>query len=70
MISMRVTMDQARAVTVEYIAHRLLTMKQYLNDTQIAKYKFMLNEFATLNEMDEVAKNFNQAWPTDVTWDQ
>jgi len=29
---------------------------------------FDKNKFATLNEIDEIAKKFSHAWPIDVTW--
>lgn len=69
MNTITLTKDQARLVTVEHIADTLILMKQYLDDTQIAKYKFMLNEFATLTELEEIAKRFDRAWPSDVQWD-
>lgn len=68
MNTITLTKDQARLVTVEHIADTLILMKQYLDDTQIAKYKFMLNEFATLVELEEIAKRFDRAWPSDVQW--
>lgn len=68
MNTITLTKDQARLVTVEHIADMLIIMKQYLDDTQIAKYKFMLNEFATLTELEEIAKRFDRAWPSDVQW--
>lgn len=68
MISIALTTDQTRKVTVDHIAHTLIIQKQYLNDTQIAKYKYMLGQFASLRELDEIAEKFNRAWPTDLLW--
>lgn len=68
MISIDLDREHCRIVTIKYITNTLIIQKQYLNDTQIAKYKFMLNEFATLCELDAIIEKFNRAWPTDVTW--
>ena len=68
MISIQLTQDQTRKVTVDHIADTLIIQKQYLDDSQIAKYKYMLGQFASLRELDEISEKFNRAWPTDVTW--
>lgn len=68
MNAITLTKDQARLVTIEHIADTLIAQKQCLDDIQIAKYKFMLNEFATLTELDDIAKRFDKAWPRDVQW--
>jgi hypothetical protein len=68
MITLELDKEQSRKVTVEHIADTLIIQKQYLDDTQIAKYKFMLNEFAILVELDNIADRFDRAWPTDVKW--
>lgn len=62
--------EQARTVTVNHITHTLIAMKQYLDDVQIAKYKFILCEFATLEELTSIASQFDQAWPTNTKWNQ
>ncbi len=68
MITVELDKEQSRKVTVEHIADTLIIQKQYLDDTQIAKYKFMLNEFASLIELDDIAERFDRAWPNDVKW--
>lgn len=60
--------EQARQVTVDHIASTMILMKQYMDDTQIAKYKFMLREFADLKELQSIAKRFDEAHPSDVKW--
>jgi len=69
MISITLTQDQSRKVTVDHIAYTLIIQKQYLDDSQIAKYKYMLGQFASLRELDEIAEKFDRAWPTDLTWE-
>lgn len=68
MITVELDKEQSRKVTIEHIADTLIIQKQYLDGTQIAKYKFMLNEFASLVELDDIADRFDRAWPTDVKW--
>lgn len=68
MLKIELDNEQCRKVTLEYIAHMLTIQKQYLNESQIAKYKFILNEFATLNELEEISKRFDNAWPRDILW--
>lgn len=68
MITVELDKEQSRKVTVEHIANTLIIQKQYLDDTQMAKYKFILNEFASLVELDNIAERFDRAWPTDVKW--
>lgn len=70
MTTVELDKEQSRKVTVEHIADTLIIQKQYLDDTQIAKYKFMLNEFASLIELDDIAERFDRAWPNDVKWHQ
>lgn len=69
MITVELNQEQSRKVTVDHIARTLIIMKQYLDDSQIVKYKFMLREFASLLELEDIAKKFDRAWPTEVTWD-
>lgn len=70
MISIELTQDQSRKVTVDHVSHTLIIHKQYLDDAQIANYKFMLRQFASLNELEEIAKRFDRESPRDVLWDQ
>lgn len=70
MISLALDKQQCRIVTVEFITYMLILQKQYLSDTRLARYKFMLEEFATLPELKDISERFNKAWPTDITWDQ
>ena len=56
MISIELDKEQSRKVTVSHIADTLITMKQYLDESQIAKYRFILNEFANLIEIEEIQK--------------
>ena len=66
MISIELDKEQSRKVTVSHIADTLITMKQYLDESQIAKYRFILNEFANLIEIEEIQKRFDKTWPDDV----
>ena len=66
MISIELDKEQSRKVTVSHIADTLITMKHYLDESQIAKYRFILNEFANLIEIEEIQKRFDKAWPDDV----
>lgn len=63
------TQEQSRKVCFEHIATTLITMKQYMDDSTIRKYKFMLNEFGSLIEMEAAINQFNKSWPNDVRWD-
>lgn len=69
MIAVNLYPEQSRKVTVDHITNQLIIYKQYLDDTQFSHYKYMLNLFATLDELDVIAEKFDRAWPTDVTWD-
>lgn len=69
MNTITLTREQSRLVTVEHIADTLIIQKQYLDDSQIAKYKWTLREFTTLTELEQIAKRFDRAWPSDVQWD-
>lgn len=69
MISIKLTQEQSRKVTVDHITDRMIIYKQYIDHKEIVKYKFVLEEFATLAELDDIAKRFDRAWPTNVTWD-
>lgn len=68
MITVELNTQQSRKVTVDHIAHTMIVMKQYLDDTQLTKYKFMLREFATLSELQGIIERFDREWPRDVTW--
>lgn len=68
MITIELDKEQSRKVTVEHIANTLIVQKQYLNDAQIARYRFMLNQFASLKELDTIAEQFDKTWPKDVTF--
>lgn len=68
MISFELNQEQSRKVTVEHIANMLIIMKQYMDDCQIAKYKYMIGQFGILSEIDQIAESFDRAWPTDVKW--
>ena len=69
MISITLTQDQSRKVTVDHITDWMIIYKQYIDHKEIVKYKFMLEEFAILDEIDDIAKRFDRAWPKNVTWD-
>ena len=69
MISIKLTQEQSRKVTVDHIADRMIIYKQYIDHTELVKYKFMVEEFATLDDLDDIAKRFDRAFPTKVTWD-
>ena len=60
--------EQARQICFNYIAERLIMMKQYLDESTIRKYKFMLVEFGSLSEIEEVIEQFDKSWPKDITW--
>jgi len=60
MIQIELDKEQSRKVTVDHIANTLIIQKQYLNDAQIARYRFMLNEFASLKELDIIAEQFDK----------
>jgi hypothetical protein len=68
MITIELDKEQSRKVTVEHIANTLIVQKQYLNDAQIARYRFMLNQFASLKELDVIVEQFDKTWPKDVTF--
>ena len=68
MITIELDKEQSRKVTVEHIANTLIVQKQYLNDAQIARYRFMLNQFASLKELDVIVEQFDRTWPKDVTF--
>ena len=68
MISIKLTADQCREATVWHIATTLIIHKQYMDDSMISKYKYMLGQFAILSELDEIAARFDRAFPTDVKW--
>lgn len=69
MISITLTQDQSRKVTVDHITDWMIIYKQYIDHKELVKYKFMLEEFAILAELDDIAKRFDRALPTNVTWD-
>lgn len=69
MISVFLDTHQTRSVALQHIANNLITMKQYLERPQINHYKFMINEFASLTEMEQIRDKFDKAWPSDVKWD-
>lgn len=68
MYSVNLSKEDACKITVEHIATTLIVMKQYLDDEKIANYKFMLREFATWEELEDIKTRFDRAWPTDVQW--
>ena len=68
-MKVELTNEQARKVAFDYILKALIDMKQYLDDTQIAKYRFMLVEFGTLIELEAAKKKFDSAWPNYIKWD-
>ena len=59
---------QCRKVTLAYLTRALLIQKQYLSKDQISKYKFIVQEFATLLELEAIAARFDKAWPSDIKW--
>ena len=61
--------EQSRQVCFSYIIDTMIMDKQYLDDSAIRKYKFMLNEVGTLIELEKAIERFNKAWPIDVRWD-
>jgi hypothetical protein len=70
MVTLELSREQQRLVALQVIAEQLITNKQYLDETGIAKYKYMINEFGTLMEIDHIAVRFNNAWPTDVRYSE
>ena len=70
MVTIELTSEQRRLAALHVIAEQLITNKQYLDDTGIAKYKYMINEFGSLMEIDHIAARFDNAWPTDVRYSE
>ena len=68
MISVELDTFQTRSIAVQHISHELIIHKQYLSQTQIENYKFMLKDFATLTELDQISERFEKEYPTDVKW--
>ena len=60
--------EQCRKVTVKHIADTLMSKKQYLNESKITRYRFMLYEFASVVEICDIAERFNNTWPRDITF--
>lgn len=67
-IKLTLNSDQARQIAVNYIANAMITNKQYLSKSELLNYQFMLNEFASLVELEDITKRFNKSWPADVQW--
>lgn len=70
MVTLELTNEQQRIVALHAIAEQLIVNKQYLDETGIAKYKYMINEFGSLMEIDHIAERFDNAWPTDVRYSE
>lgn len=70
MVTIELTREQQRLVALQAIAEQLIVNKQYLDETGIAKYKYMINEFGTLMEIVHIAARFDNAWPTDVRYSE
>lgn len=67
--TLTLTDAQSRLIAVTYIANQVCTMKQYLTNSQLEKYKFMLREFSTLPQQDAIAERFNKCWPDSLKWE-
>lgn len=64
------TSDQSRQICLSHLVNALCLHKQYLDDSQIRHYKFIINEFASLYELDDAQQKFDAVWPQDVIWDE
>lgn len=60
--------SQANQITFQNLKDTLIVMKQYLNRNQINHYRFMLQEFGSLIELEKAQEDFDKAWPQDVKW--
>ena len=61
--------DQARLVTVQFFARCMCIQKQYLSQKQLFHYRFILQELASLRELEDIAKNFDKAWPQEIKFE-
>ena len=67
-MNIQLSKEQANQVTFQNLKDTLITMKQYLNRTQIEHYQFMLKEFGNLVELEKAQADFDRAWPSDIKW--
>lgn len=63
------TQDQARYVAFNHIADTMIIMKQYMDPSVARKYKFMLYEFGTAHDIDDVIVKYDKEWPAALKWD-
>ena len=67
-MKIELTQDQARYVAFNHIADTLITMKQYMDISVLRKYKFMLHEFGTPDDVDAVGVKYDKEWPGTRKW--
>jgi hypothetical protein len=60
--------EQCRVVCFQHLIDTMVTMKQYMSESDLQHYKFMLKEMGNLMELGPAVKRFNQAWPSDLLW--
>ena len=65
-INIELTTEQSRKVCLDYIAHHMIVMKQYISIDDFKHFKFVLEKMGTLIENDQFQKQFDKAWPTDL----
>lgn len=66
--AVNVSDDDARSLTVRYLALHMIVQKQYLYADELEHIKYVLTRLSTLLELEEITRDFDRAWPNDITW--
>lgn len=67
-MKIELTEDQAWKVAFNHIADTMIIMKQYMDNSVLRKYKFMLYEFGSLYDVDAVGAKYDKEWPAALKW--
>lgn len=68
-ITLSLNTEDARKIAFDIVLDTMIGMKQYINETDLSHYKFILYEFGNLLQVEEAKINFDKSWPRDIKWD-